>query len=86
MGHVRLVQEKPTKWLLTGDRANALYFCEAKLLNGQHFVHIRELQRKFTSTSTIRANTEGCPTAVSREKEMILNGRITSASKPLGIR
>ena len=46
---------------------------------------IRELQRKFTITSTICTNTEGCPTSVSHDKEMILNGRITSAKKPFGI-
>ena len=64
---------------------NTRYFLEVKRLNGQHFVRIRELKRKFTSTS-ICTNTEGCPTSVSRGKEMILNGRIISASKSPGVR
>ena len=65
---------------------NTRYFLEVKRLNGQHFVRIRELKRKFTSTSTIRMNTEGCPTSVSHGKKMILNGRIISASKSPGVR
>ena len=84
MGHVRLVQEKPAKWPLT--LVNTQYYLEVKLLNGQHSVRIKELQRKFTITSTICTNAESCPTSVSHEKEMIRNGRVTSASKPLSIR
>ena len=86
MGYVCLVQEKPAKWPVTGNLANTRYFLEVKLLHGQHFVHINELQRKFTITSTICTNAESCPTSVSHEKEMFRNGRVTSASKPLGIR
>ena len=86
MGHVRLIQEKPAKWPVTGNLANSRYILEVKLLNGQISVHIKELQHKFTITSTICTNAESCPTSVSHEKEMIWNGRVTSASKPLGIR
>ena len=85
MWYIRLLQEKPVKWLLTVNLVNTQYYLKVKLLNSQHSVHIRDLQCKFIITS-ICTNRESCPTSVSHEKEMTLNGRITSARKPLGIR
>ena len=85
MGYVRLVQERPAKWLLTDNRAKCSIFTRSETYKWPTIVRIRELQHKFLPTSTIRTNTEGYPASVAHEKKMMLNGRVISASTPVGI-